>query len=289
MRKYYFIMFMIILAGFSPFADNGFASFSGQNGETRMKKDWTHRKQLLLEYGALATTTNEVSLRDFRSKTDEASRAIGHAKTVLVLHLLRRMAGEEAYSRLAGTDTVEDPVRSWDEIKGRFEKELGQDLGWFFKQWVDRKGLPELRVEHASVQRNGSRFKISFDLVQKGEVYTLDVPVLISFIHGKDQSEMVKLEADTKKVVLFVDEEPSAVVIDPEYDVPRRLTEAETPPLLAKLLSEKEPVLVTAVDRQRDIRRSSCCMEAAGRGGAAGRHDQRCGYQRVVLSCVRSG
>ena len=212
-----------------------------------MKNDWTYRKQLLLEYGALATTENEVPLRDFQGKTDEASRAIGHAKTVLVLHLLRRMSGEDAFSRIEGTHTVEDPVRSWDEIKGRFEKELGQDLGWFFKQWVDRKGLPDLRVEHASVQRNGSRFKISFDLVQKGEVYTLDVPILISFIHGKDRSEMVKLEADTKKVVLFVDEEPSAVVIDPEYDVPRRLTDAETPPLLAKLLSEKEPVLITAV------------------------------------------
>jgi uncharacterized iron-regulated protein len=246
MRKYYFIMFMIILAGFSPFADKGFAAFSGQNGETRMKNDWTHRKQLLLEYGALATATNEVSLRDVRSKTDEASRAMGHAKTVLVFHLLRRMAGEEVYSRHAGTDAVEDPVRSWDEIKGRFEKELGQDLGWFFRQWVDRKGLPELRVEHASVQRNGSRFKISFDLVQKGEVYTLDIPIFIPVIHGKGKTELVKLEAETKKVVFFVDDEPSAVVIDPEYDVPRRLTEAETPPLLAKLLSEKEPVLVTA-------------------------------------------
>ena len=247
MRKYYFIMFMVMLEGFFPFADNGVASLSGQNGETRTTNDWADRKQLLLEYGALVTTKNEVLLREFRSGTDEASRAIGHAKTVLVFHLLRRIAGEDVYSRLSGTHTVEDPVRSWDEIEERFEKELGQDLGWFFKQWVDRKGLPELHVEHASVQRNGSRFKISFELVQKGDVYTLDVPVLISFIHGRAQSEMVKLEADKKKVVLFVDEEPSAVVIDPEYDVPRRLTDAETPPLLAKLLSENELVLVTAV------------------------------------------
>ncbi len=247
MRKHFFIIFMVILAGFFSFADNGFASFSGQNGATRMNNDWIYRKQLLLEYGALATTKNEIPLRDFQSGADEASRAIGRAKTILVFHLLRRMAGEEAYSRLAGTNMVEDPVRSWDEIKGRFEKELGQDLGWFFKQWVDRKGLPDLRVENASIQRNGSRFKISFDLVQKGEVYTLDIPIVISFIHGKDRSEMVKLEADKKEVVLFVDEEPSAVVIDPEYDVPRRLTDAETPPLLAKLLSEEKPVLVTAV------------------------------------------
>ena len=212
-----------------------------------MNNNWIYRKQLLLEYGALATTKNEIPLRDFQSGADEASRAIGRSKTILVFHLLRRMAGEEAYSRLSGTNMVEDPVRSWDEIKERFEKELGQDLGWFFKQWVDRKGLPDLRVENASIQQNGSRFKISFDLVQKGEVYTLDIPIVISFIHGKDRAERVKLEADKKEVVLFVDEEPSAVVIDPEYDVPRRLTDAETPPLLAKLLSEEKPVLVTAV------------------------------------------
>ena len=209
MRKYYFIMFMIILAGFSPSGQSAVASVSGQNGETRMMNDWTYRKQLLLEYGALATTKSEVLLRDFRGGSDNVTRVIGHAKTVLVLHLLRRMAGEVAYSRIAGTHASEGPERSWDEIKGRFEKELGQDLGWFFKQWVDRKGLPDLRVEQASVQRNGNRFKISFDLVQKGDVYTLDVPVRISFVHGKDRSEMVKLEADTKKVVLFVDEEPS--------------------------------------------------------------------------------
>jgi len=211
-----------------------------------MENDWTVRKQLLLEYGALATAKNEASLREFQGGHDAASRAIGHAKTVLVFHLLRRMAGEEAFSRLTGTNTVEDPVRSWDEIKGRFEKELGQDLGWFFKQWVDRKGLPDLRTEHALVQRNGSQFKISFDLTQKGEIYTLDVPVFISFIHGKGKTEMVRLDAEKKKVVLFVDEEPSAVAIDPEYDVPRKLTDDETPPLLAKLLSEEKPVLVTA-------------------------------------------
>ena len=246
MRKNSLIILLVMLAGLLPCADAGFALSPEQSSYTNRKNDWTVRKRLLLEYGALATAKNEVSLREFRDGADAASQAIGHAKTVLVRHLLQRMAGEETYSRLTSTKTLEDPVNSWDEIRGRFEKELGRDLGWFFKQWVDRKGLPDLRAEHAAVQRNGSRFEISFDLVQKGEVYTLEVPVLISFISGKGRTEMVKLDAENKKVVLFVDEEPSAVVIDPEYDVPRRLTDAETPPLLAKLLSEEKPVLVTA-------------------------------------------
>ena len=246
MRKKSLIILFVVLAGFILHADTGSASSPEQRGGISMKNDWTGRKRLLLEYGALATAQNEVSLREFRGSSDASSRAIGHAKTTLVLHLLRRMAGEEAYSRLIGTDTVDDPVRPWDEIRGRFEKELGKDLGWFFKQWVDGKGLPDLRAEHATVRRNGSRFEISVDLVQKGVVYTLDVPVFISSLHGKGKIEMVKLDAEKKKVVLLVDEEPSAVVIDPEYDVPRKLTDAETPPLLARLLSEEKPVLVTA-------------------------------------------
>ena len=40
------------------------------------------------------------------------------------------------------------------------------------------------------------------------------------------------------------DEEPSRVVIDRGYDVPRKLTEAETPPLLGKLLLDEKPILV---------------------------------------------
>jgi aminopeptidase N len=246
MQKYFVIMVLVILAGWFPCAEMGFASFPVQNGKMRESNDWTYRKQLLLEYGALATVKNEVSLRDFQSNADAASRAMAHAKTVLILHLLRRMAGEEAYARLADARTVEEPVRSWDEIKGRFEKELGLDLGWFFKQWVDRAGLPDLQVENAAVQRNAGQFKISFDLVQKGAVYILDIPVVISFINGKGTSEMVKLDAEKKHIEFFVDDEPSRVVIDPEYDVPRKLTDDESPPLLAELLSDEKPVLVTA-------------------------------------------
>jgi aminopeptidase N len=246
MRRYFVIMMMVILAGGFPNAGTGFASISVQNGGMKMNNGWLYRKQLLLEYGALSTVKNEVSLRDVTSDADEASRAVAHVKTVLVLHLLQRMAGDEAYARLADARTVQEPVRSWDEIRGRFEKELGLDLGWFFKQWVDGTGLPELRVENAEVQRNASRFKISFDLVQKGAVYILDVPVVISFLNGNDKSELVKIDAEKTQIVLFVDDEPSRVVIDPGYDVPRRLTDAESPPLIAKLLSAEKLILVTA-------------------------------------------
>ncbi len=215
-------------------------------GEEKKETGWKFRKQALLDYGIHTNAKNEVSLRDFRGGDAPASRAVGHGKAAMVFHQLRRLSNEEAFSRAAGVLSEETFTAAsyWDDVRKLFERETGKDLGWFFQQWVDRKGLPDLRMENASVRRNGSMFEVSFDLVQKGDVYTLDVPVVISFIRGKSRAETVKLDAEKKHVVLDVGDEPLSAAIDPDYDVPRKLTDAETPPLLAKVLSEEKPLLL---------------------------------------------
>ena len=185
------------------------------------------RKKMMLDYATYVNPGSEVSLREFREGDDAASRAVGRGKAALVLHLLRRAAGEDGFSRVAGKISEASPaaLQSWDDIRTLFEKETGKDLGWFFKQWVDRKGLPDLRAENVSVRRSGSRFEVSFDLLQKGEVYTLDIPVVISFVRGGSKTDTVRLDAGKKHVFLLVDEEPAALEIDREYDIPRKLTD----------------------------------------------------------------
>ncbi len=212
--------------------------------EEKAGKGWAYRKKLLLTYGASVHTKNEVSLRELRGAEDVASRAIGQGKAGLVFHLLRRLAGEEAFSRVADKLIRERASGSWDDVRVLFEKEIGQDLGWFFKQWVDRKGLPDLSIENVAVRRSGSRFEVSFDLLQKGDVYALDIPASISFLRGGHETEIVKMDTEKKHASFFVDDEPAAVVIDRDYDVPRKLTDAEKPPLLATLLLDEQPILV---------------------------------------------
>ncbi len=212
--------------------------------------DWGHRKKIMLEYRTSVGATNEVPLREFRGGNDAASRSLGPGKTALVLHLLRRTAGEESFSRavgkLPGGTLPERPT--WEEVRTYFEKELGQNLGWFFEQWVDRKGLPDLMTENGLVRRSGSAFEVSFDLIQRGDVYVLEVPVFVSFVSGGGKAFTVKIDAGKKHISLLVDEEPSAVVLDRDYDIPRRLTDAETPPILAEILREEKPLLVLPVN-----------------------------------------
>ena len=65
-------------------------------------------------------------------------------------------------------------------------------LSVFFRQWIDEKGLPELRVENAAIRRSGSAFEVSFDAVQKGKVYALEVPITVSFVRGGEKRQILK-------------------------------------------------------------------------------------------------
>jgi aminopeptidase N len=223
----------------------GFETYSAGHGtEEKAGKGWVFRKKLLQEYGTFVTAQNEVSLREFRESEGPVSRAIGTGKAALVFHQLRLLAGEASFSRIEMTLRADAPVYSWDDVRTLCENEIGQDLGWFFAQWVDRKGLPDLRAENASVRGNNGMFEVSFDLVQKGDIYTLDVPITITFPGSGSRTEHIRTDTAQMHVVLFVDEEPAALAIDREYDLPRKLSPPEMPPLLAKLLADEKPVMV---------------------------------------------
>lgn len=222
---------------------HGFDTYSAGRADER-SKGWAFRKRLLEEYETFITEKNEVSLREFRDGAGPVSRAIGTNKTALVFHQLRLLAGEESFSRIEMKLRADASVSSWEDVRVLSEHETRTDLGWFFAQWVDRKGLPDLRMENVSVSRSGSTFEVSFDLAQKGVIYALDVPVSITFQQGGHRNETVMTDTGQKHVVLSVDEEPAVIAIDRDYDVPRKLTEAEMPPLLSRVLSEERPVMV---------------------------------------------
>jgi len=209
---------------------------SGNDGELR--------KKILFDYFLSVNEKNDVSLRDFRGD-DAAARG----KSALVLHQLKRVIGKDAFAVISRMLATEPSITAdyWDRIRMLSEQETRRNLAWFFQQWVDRKGVPDLRMEDAAVRRSGSMFEVSFDLVQNGDVYILEVPVQISFLHGGSDAETIKLDSPKKHVTLLVADEPSMVTIDRDYDIPRKLSDDEMPPLLAKLFKDEKPILVLPV------------------------------------------
>lgn len=106
-----------------------------------------------------------------------------------------------------------DGNASSEDFRRVMEEASGQDLRWFFEQWLHRTPSPSL---DGTWQYNARRQKIEVELTQAqtGEAYRL--PVEIGFtVSGMARVEKMELTAKQQRFEFAVDGEPSAVVLDP--------------------------------------------------------------------------
>ncbi len=213
--------------------------------EEERGKGWEYRKQLLINYGAYVRGAGEFSLREFRSRTDESSQAIGYGKAALVFHMLRRKVGDAAFFAALRVFLGAQLYRraSWEDLRQAFESHTGRDLAAFFQQWLEGKGLPEVRLEEVRIGRTGGKFEVICNILRSGGPL-LDLPLVLSSRRGVLHREVITLAAEKQTVRLLTDEEPTLLTVDGDYDCARKLTAAELPPVLARLLGEEKTIIL---------------------------------------------
>ncbi len=207
---------------------------------------WEYRKQILIDYESYVNEKNEFPLRDFRSRTDFASRAIGYGKAAQVFHMLKNIMGEENFYRMLKDMLVEKRFQrvSWEDFRKESEKISHRDLGWFFTQWLDEKGIPDLDVEDLSLRLNGDKFEVRFTLNQKSRAYKLVLPVTITYLSGGSRTESLTIEKEKESFTFLYNRMPATMVIDKNYDVLRRLGAQEFPPVMARMIGDEKPLVV---------------------------------------------
>ena len=204
-----------------------------------------YRKGTLIDYQSYVNDKNEFPLKDFETRMDDASKAIGYGKALMVFQMLKKMVGEEEFYKSLRYFTAEMRFRkaSWDDIKRAFEKYYQRDLTWFFKQWIDEKGLAELHLEDVQVKPSGAKFEVSFTVVQKKRVYILDLPVALYSFRGKVKN-LFHLDKEKGHFKMLIDDIPKSIVIDEDYDIARMLSISEFPPVIGRLIGEEKPIIV---------------------------------------------
>lgn len=194
-----------------------------------------YRKNVLIGYMSYVNEKNEFPLRDFRVKTDQASEAIGYGKAVMLFLMLKTMVGEERFYQSIRYFAGDMRYRkaSWENIRRAFEKYYQKDLTWFFTQWVDGKGLPEVRLEKAEVKSNGNNYTVSFELAQGKKPLVLDIPVAIYSSAGSTK-KVLRLSGEKERFEMSVSGLPERIVVDENYGLARRLSLNEFPPVVGK-------------------------------------------------------
>ncbi len=185
-----------------------------------------YRLQVLRDYATLAAGPDDLALKDFRSRTSPATRAVGYGKALFVFHMVRRMIGDEAFFAALGrvyADKLFLPA-AWDDFRAAF---VGPDFPEafsraFFDQWINRVGAPSLTLGDVSVTRDGEGYALRGTVSQTAPAYSLRLPVVATTDAG-DVSAVAALDAQQGTFGLNTAARPRRVCLDPGTDVFRLL------------------------------------------------------------------
>ena len=126
-------------------------------------------------------------------------RALVYNKGAMVLHMLRRLMGDEAF--FAG---LRDFYATWrynkagtDDFRVAMEKAGGRPLERFFDRWVYRAAIPTVRF---SSQLDEGRLRVRFE--QKDEIFDIPITVTISYADGSSEDVIVKLTEATTEIMI---------------------------------------------------------------------------------------
>lgn len=206
-----------------------------------------YRSETLQKFTDYVTPENDFPLSKFSSRFDPPSEAIGYGKTSMVFHMLRRKVGDEQFIKSFQVFNRNNKFKrsSFDDIRKAFEEVTGKDWKWFFDQWVNRTGAPQLVLEDVQVNSVRGSNNVSFTLkqIQPEEVFYLDVPVVIVTKDGI-KTETVEMNEKESKYNFTVDSAPLKILIDPEFDLMRKLDPRESPPTFTKAFGSKKSLII---------------------------------------------
>ncbi len=199
-----------------------------------------YRRNLLKDYVAYVRDDKEIPLSEFRSRHSGATRAIGYGKAMMVFHMVDRLIGREAFLdalREVWSSHMYQPV-AWSGFMDAFGRLGDVDLSDFADQWLTRKGAPLISL--AAAELDGETVTVT--LIQDDSTWRTDVPVVFERRDGPIE-HIVTLDGPEVSISI---EAPgaTAVHVDPDYHVFRRLHPDEIEPTLNLVLGDTEPRFV---------------------------------------------
>ena len=104
-----------------------------------------------------------------------------------VLHMLRGLIGDDTFRRGIREyyATYRDSTALSDDLRVVMERASGQDLGWFFAQWLTQPGYPQVRVEVARATEPGGMATVTLRQVQPDTWGMYRIPVRVDAVDSR--------------------------------------------------------------------------------------------------------
>jgi aminopeptidase N len=150
---------------------------------------------------------------------------IEYCKGSMVLHMLRRVVGDEAFfeslrsyfraHRYGNASRV--------DFQSACESESGMDLQWYFDEWLDAPGYPSLRYDWQAAEtgigrRSGPDWELSLDIGQnpEGRIFQMPIDLRALGSDGAEADTTVWVLDETTQVRWILPFRPDSLVFDPD-------------------------------------------------------------------------
>jgi aminopeptidase N len=160
-------------------------------------------------------------------RTDKYESVVA-GKGAWVLNMLRGILGDSKFNQLIRQyfhdhNGVGGSTAAFQNLA---EKQFGKELGWFFTEWLDTVGVPELRSEYV-VFKTATGFRVSGSVRQDRDLFRMPVEIAV-LGGGKEERKTIDLIGKSSSFDIYTVTQPEQVVLDPGNNLLRDSRELQT-------------------------------------------------------------
>ncbi len=210
--------------GFSRYSEAMYVeSAAGAAGLEEAVKD--------MSVGALAYDTVPLSSVSKLDIFSTEFQSLATDKGAMILHMLRWVLGEDKYNKTMREFSSEFAGKSasMDDFKTIAEKNYGQQLTWFFSQWLDSTGAPEFKVKYTTYRLGGAAavapkedkspgFRVTGEISQDLDLFRMPVDLRID-TDGKTENQRIEVVGTTSPFSIETFGRPRRIAVDPDHRV----------------------------------------------------------------------
>jgi uncharacterized iron-regulated protein len=153
--------------------------------------------------------------------------------------MLKNRAGDKAFGEALKQLAQEQRFRitSWQDLERIFSKTAEEDLSGFFAFWLNNKGAMAVNLSKIRLSQPGNGYNLQFEIRVANSTMPLFIPVIIH-TENKQEKHILPVSAAEQTLSIPLKERPQKMVVDPDYDLFRRLDPPERRAVLSRLLGD---------------------------------------------------
>jgi tetratricopeptide (TPR) repeat protein len=186
-----------------------------------------------MSVGALAYDTVPLSSASKLDIFSTEFQSLATDKGAMILHMLRWVLGEDKYNKTMREFASEFAGKSasMDDFKAIAEKNYGDQLTWFFSQWLDSTGAPEFKLKYTTYRLGGNYskespaqqerspgFRVTGEITQDLDLFRMPVDLRID-TDGKTENKRIEVVGTTSPFSIETFGRPRRIAIDPDHHV----------------------------------------------------------------------